>query len=102
MIKNLPAKASDRGQGFVRSLGREDPLEEEMIIHSSTLAGESQGQRSLVGYRPWGHEESDMTEQLRMHTQYGSRWDSILCKGQVSLVSSHTQRPARKIGRVHR
>ena len=22
------------------------------------------GQRSLVGYSPWGHEESDMTEQL--------------------------------------
>ena len=21
------------------------------------------GQRSLVGYRPWGHKESDMTEQ---------------------------------------
>ena len=23
-----------------------------------------QGQRSLVGYKPWGHKESDMTEQL--------------------------------------
>ena len=23
-----------------------------------------QGQRSLVGYSPWGHKESDMTEQL--------------------------------------
>jgi len=26
--------------------------------------GESHGQRSLVGYRPWGYRESDTTEQL--------------------------------------
>ena len=26
------------------------------------LPGKSHGQRSLVGYSPWGHEESDMTE----------------------------------------
>ena len=29
----------------------------------------TRGQRSLVGYSPWGHKESDMTEQLiHMHT----------------------------------
>ena len=28
------------------------------------LPGESHGQRSLVGYRPWGCKESDMTERL--------------------------------------
>ena len=32
------------------------------------LPGESHGQRSLVGYSPWGHRESDMTEQLSTHT----------------------------------
>ena len=26
------------------------------------LPGESHGQRSLVGYSPWGHKESDTTE----------------------------------------
>ena len=26
------------------------------------LPGESHGQRSLVGYSPWGHRESDTTE----------------------------------------
>ena len=31
------------------------------------LPGESQGQRSLVGYSPWGHEESDTTERLHFH-----------------------------------
>ena len=30
--------------------------------------GESHGQRSLVGYSPWGHKEPDTTEQLT-HTQ---------------------------------
>ena len=29
-------------------------LEKEMAAHSSTLAGESHGQRSLAGYCPWG------------------------------------------------
>ena len=31
------------------------------------LPGESQGQRSLVGCSPWGHKESDTTEQLHFH-----------------------------------
>ena len=26
------------------------------------LPGESHGQRRLVGYSPWGHKESDMTD----------------------------------------
>ena len=31
------------------------------------LPGKSHGQRSLVGYSPWGHKESDMTERLHFH-----------------------------------
>ena len=46
----------------VQSLGQEDPLEKGMETHSSTLAGESHGQRSLVGYNPWGCKELDTTE----------------------------------------
>ena len=34
------------------------------------LPGESHGWRSLVGYSPWGHTESDMTEQLHSLTHY--------------------------------
>ena len=45
----------------VQSLGREDPLEEETATHSSILAWESHGQKSLKGYSPQGHKESDMT-----------------------------------------
>ena len=38
VVKNsLPASAGDR-ETWVQSLGQEDPLEEEMVIHSSILA----------------------------------------------------------------
>ena len=33
------------------------------------LPGKSYGQRSLAGYSPWGHEESDMTESLNHHQE---------------------------------
>ena len=36
--------------------------EKEMATHSSVLAGESQGQGSLVGCHLWGCTESDTTE----------------------------------------
>ena len=45
----------------VQSLGRGDPLEEEMATHSSILAWRIPW-RILVGYSPQGHKESDMTE----------------------------------------
>ena len=96
-VKRLPAMRETQ----VQFLGREDPLEKEMAIHSSTLAwkiswteepdrlqsmgsqrvtldwedpleketatpvllpGELHGQKSLAGYSPWGHKESNMTE----------------------------------------
>ena len=31
------------------------------------LPGESHGQRSLMGYGPWGHKEADTTEQISTH-----------------------------------
>ena len=38
------------------------------------LPGESHGQRSLAGYSPWGHTESDTTERLSIHAHlYCSR-----------------------------
>ena len=49
---------------WVRSLGREDPLEMEMESTPVLLPGKAHGQRSLVGYSPWGHKELDMTERL--------------------------------------
>ena len=60
---------------WVRSLGWEDPLEEEMATHSSILAWRIHGQRSLEGFIPWGRKEPDMTKQLSkaLHTQEKSQ-----------------------------
>ena len=49
-VKALPVMQ----EMWVRSLGWEGPLEKEMVIHSSILPGKFHGQRSLVGYSPWG------------------------------------------------
>ena len=46
---------------WVRSLGREDPLEEGEQLTPVVLAGEFHGQ-SLASYGPQGRKESDMTE----------------------------------------
>ena len=43
-------------------------LEKEMATHSSILAWRIHGGRSLVGYSPWGHKESDTTERLHSLT----------------------------------
>ena len=41
------------------------------------LPGKSYGQRNLVGYSPWGHKESAMTERLSRHACMES-WESYL------------------------
>ena len=46
----------------VLSLGREDPLEEEMATHSSTLAWEILWTEEPSGLKSRGCKESDMTE----------------------------------------
>ena len=51
---NSPAIAGD----VVRFLGQETPLEKEMATHSSTLAWEIHGQRSLVGHSLWRHSQT--------------------------------------------
>ena len=63
--KNLPANAGVAG-GVVLSLGEKDPLEEEMATRSSFLAWRIPCTEDLVGYSPWSHKESDITEQLSL------------------------------------
>ena len=54
----------------VQSLGWEDPWRREWLLTPVFLPGEFHGHRNLAGYSPWGHKESDMTEQLT-HTHSG-------------------------------
>ena len=51
---------------WVQSLGWEDPLEAGTASTLVFLPGESDhGQRSLVGYSPWGRAESDTIEVIQ-------------------------------------
>ena len=59
MVKNLPADTEDTGDtgsipgsGISPGVGNGNPF----------LSGKFHGQRSMAGYRPQGHKESDMTE----------------------------------------
>ena len=58
MVQSLPSM----WETWVQSLGQEDPLEKEMAAQHTPvfLPGEFHGQRSLVGYSPWGCKESDV------------------------------------------
>ena len=55
---------------WIRFLGREDPLEEEMATHSSILAWKIPWTEELVGCSPWGRKELDTTERLHFTSQY--------------------------------
>ena len=65
MVENLPAMHKT----WVRSQGWEDPQRREWQPTPVSLPGESHGQRSLVGYSPWGCKDSDMTEPLYVSLQ---------------------------------
>ena len=58
IVKNLPAMQ----EIWVQSLSQEDPLKREWLPTPVFLPAEFQGQKSFVGYSPWGRKESDMTE----------------------------------------
>ena len=63
MVKRL----STMWETWVRSLGREDPLEKEMAIHSSTLAWKIPWTEEPGRLQSTGRKESDTTEQLHFH-----------------------------------
>ena len=54
--------------GLIPGLGRSTGKGNDNPLQHSCL-GKSYGQRSLVGYSPWGLKELDMTEHTRAHTQ---------------------------------
>ena len=58
VLKNLPAMQEMK----VRSLGQKIPWRRAWHPTPVFLPGESHGQRSPVGYSPWGRKESDTTE----------------------------------------
>ena len=81
----------ETSEGQIRSLGQKQPLEEEMATHSSILTGESQGQRSLVGYSPWSPKESDTIARLSTHTEVNNQIEqrALICLPR-HIISSTT------------
>ena len=62
MVKNSPANAGDSGDtGSIPESGR-SPRVRKWQPSPMFLPGKSYGQRSLVGYSPWGHKDLDMTD----------------------------------------
>ena len=61
MVKNLPTNAEDMG-----SIPKSGRFYWRRTWHPTpvVLPGESHGQKSLVGYSPWGCKESDTTKRL--------------------------------------
>ena len=67
-VQNPPAYAADaRDAGLIPGLGRSSGVGNGNALQYPCLEN-SHGQRNLVGYNPWVHKESDMTEQLSTHT----------------------------------
>ena len=67
VVKNLPANVGDTidtgsipGSGRYPGIGNGNPT-------PLFLPRKFHGQRNLVGYRPYGHKESDTTEQMQVH-----------------------------------
>ena len=57
LVKNLPANAGDTG--LIPGSGI--PCRKEWQPTPVFLPGEIHGQRTLAGYSPWGHKESNTT-----------------------------------------
>ena len=78
-VKNSPAmQVLDHWVGKI-------PLRREMLPTPVFLPRESQGQRSLAGYSPWGRKESDVTEQLAIFISHPCYlWDISPVKGHLS------------------
>ena len=89
MVKNPPAEAGDVGDP--RSTGlipwvEKIPLRREWQPTPVFLPGESCGQRSLAGCRPWGRKESDTTVHTADSTQS--------LEGALGLKPGRTTRPS--------
>ena len=67
---------SARDSGSVLGSGR-SPWRRDWQLTPVFLPGKSHGQRSLSGYRPWGHKEWDTTERLTFPWLFWSISDNV-------------------------
>ena len=84
MVKCLPTMWKTQ----VLSLGQEDPWRRKWQPTPVLLPGKSPGQRSLVGYSPWGRKESDTTERLNIHFHFQSHHIFWTCRNALQIQKS--------------
>ena len=94
----------------IRSLGREDTLEEEMSTHSSILAWKIPWmEKRGAGYSLWGHKELDTTEWLHFNQSRRIDASELWCwrrllgplnSKEIKPVSPKGNQPWTVIGRV--
>ena len=71
---------------MLNSWVRKSPWRKKCLPTPVFLPGEFHGQRSLVGYSPWGHKESDTAKRLTLSLSL-----NIKSKLQSSLDILHTK-----------
>ena len=62
MVAQITENLSAMQETLVQPLGGEDTLEKGITTSPVFLPGELHGQKSLVGYSPWGLKDLDTTE----------------------------------------
>ena len=70
---------------------RKIPWRREWLPTLVFLPGECHGQRSLAGYSPWGHKESDATEQLTLPLIYLPKCNKKLLLSLENTVSGENR-----------
>ena len=90
-------KSACQQETQVWSLGQEDPLEKEMATHSSVLAWETHGQRSLAGYTVHGvtKNQTQLSEHKK-HLEYGRLNNSEFFPWNFSCISLSLSADTRK------
>ena len=85
VVKNPPANAGDaRDTGSV--LGEEIPWRRKSLPTPVFLSGKFHRQRSLAGYSPWGHKESDTIEHACMKQRESFCGITLLYRSHWSIV----------------
>ena len=92
-VKNLPAMLETQEMRVWWFLGHEDPLEEEMAIHSSILVRKIPFQRRLVGYIVYGVSKSQtwLSTHAYIHTciAFNKLYFCGICVINISISELH-------------
>ena len=92
MVKNTPANAGDIRDMASFSWVRKIPWRRAWQPTPVSMPGKSHGQRSLVGYSPWGRKESDMTK-ATFHCTHTGNWRESVMGGEKGKYKDENKVP---------